>query len=120
MAVLSALRHPAGSLVPEVDPRTPVAAAADVEPSDTVSRKDDASFERHFATPVIDANHDEVIDLLAEQPMRATVRPASPASRADGRAATEPQAAASRLGLLLCPLAIGHRDADCGVGTVAR
>ncbi|TCK64596.1 antibiotic biosynthesis monooxygenase [Curtobacterium sp. PhB136] len=37
--------------------------------------KDDASFERHFANPVIDANHDEVIELLAEQPMRVKVRP---------------------------------------------
>ncbi|PZE57311.1 antibiotic biosynthesis monooxygenase [Curtobacterium sp. MCPF17_047] len=37
---------------------------------------DDASFERHFADPVIDANHEEVIDLLAAPPMRVTVRPA--------------------------------------------
>ncbi|WP_105030221.1 putative quinol monooxygenase [Arthrobacter ruber] len=38
--------------------------------------RDDASFERHFSNPVIDANHDEVIDLLAAPPMRVIVRPA--------------------------------------------
>ena len=36
---------------------------------------DDASFERHFSDPVIDANHDEVIELLAEPPVRVVVRP---------------------------------------------
>ncbi len=37
--------------------------------------RDQASFERHFANPEIDRNHDEVIDLLAEMPLRVPVHP---------------------------------------------
>lgn len=37
--------------------------------------RDEASFERHFADPEIDENHDEVIDLLAEMPLRVLVHP---------------------------------------------
>ena len=37
--------------------------------------KDEESFTRHFANPEIDKNHNEVIDLLAEQPLRVVVHP---------------------------------------------
>ncbi len=36
---------------------------------------DGASFEGHLTDPVIDASHDELIDLLAEQPRHGTARP---------------------------------------------
>jgi len=36
--------------------------------------RDEASFARHYANPVLDAAHDEVLSLLAEQPTRVDVR----------------------------------------------
>ena len=37
--------------------------------------RDEASFARHFANPEIDKNHEEVIELLAEMPLRVVVHP---------------------------------------------
>lgn len=33
------------------------------------------SFTRHYSNPEIDKNHDEVINLLAEMPLRVEVHP---------------------------------------------
>ena len=37
--------------------------------------RDEASFARHFANPEIDNSHEEVIELLAEMPLRVVVHP---------------------------------------------
>ncbi|MHB8187284.1 MAG: putative quinol monooxygenase [Dermatophilaceae bacterium] len=49
--------------------------------------RDQASFARHFANPEIDKNHDEVIELLAETPLRVVVHPF--ASSSDAKNASE-------------------------------